>query len=1081
MQKEGYPAVDEPGCTITAWTPGASPEDMEINVTMKIEDAIKEVEGIKSYSSESMENFIYVIVQFEDDYDFNDIKDEIRRNLDTISDFPEEMTNRPVIHEWGAKHMDLMKIGFYSRGCNYKELKNHYKELKQLIEDSPYITDIDSHGELFREIQIRVDYEKLNEYYISFDEVINAISSHNVQVTGGTLESSTSEKNIVTISKFENPLDVGKVIIRSNRAGDNVTLADVAEIEDTFGDIDWVIRFNGNTGILIEVFKKNSADIVKSAEAVKKIIEDYRQIAGDAKIGIDILVDQSDATRSRLSIVKNNAVLGLLLVGLLLFLFLNFKNALWTVLGIPFSIAFGLLFISGLGITINSVTLLAMIIVLGMIVDDAIVISENIHRHRIINGPGAKVVTQATLEVGFAVLTTILTTLIAFIPLYFMKGVIGAYVKEIPIVISLLLIGSLVESLFILPSHISHTTSTFQRRFLGFIIGALLSYFSCQLFELSSIITITISCSGALLFTILFSKFYKETYQNQERSYVLKMREIYGRALHIILRFRYIVLCVMISLFILGALIATSMKFEMFPSVEANRLRIAGDIKGYNSLEYTQKVIKKMEDYINQQYKDRGMKSLVSYLGGASTPEHFELHLLLTPENQRDLKTDDIIEHLRTKFTDDIYDRMEYIKSDGGPQLGNNIVIEISGNNDEYRKTVASIVNGELEKIEGTLDINRTDTNTKPEIKIVPIYDRIAAFGVTAAKIAQLTRIAFSGYTVTHLQTAEEEIPYQLLLKKSQRMKIESLKNLTIPTATRNLEKIGSMIHVVEGTALTKIKRYNSKRTTTLVADFDSSKIKSAELYAILSDKFKDIPAKYPGIRVHLGGAAEISNEAFGSLQSTLVVAIAGIFVLLIFLFRSLTQPLIVIIAIPFGLLGVIFSFKMHGMPLSFMGVMGTIGLSGVVVNDSLIMVEYINQLKARYKESGRNLKDLVLEGAKTRLRPIILTTATTFVGLLPTAYGLGGNDPLILPAAIALSWGLFFSTTMVLLFLPTFYLIEDDIRQLLNRKKYINNADTDNRHLKQASLNTSFSNEKAIKSTKKITSVKKKSSKIIK
>ncbi|MFW5807862.1 MAG: efflux RND transporter permease subunit [Spirochaetota bacterium] len=1034
MQKEGYPPVEEPGCSITASCPGATPADVELNVVMKIEEKLDTVTGIKNYSSQSYENFCNITVMFDDGADYEQVRNDIRRELDTIPDFPEEMTDRPRIHEWGSKYMDLMQIGIYAKTADYAELKKRYDELKDRIEDSPYISEIEAWGDRDREIQIKVDLDRLNEYYITFDEIIEAIEANNIQVSGGSVQTGGTEKSIVTLSRFDDPEDVGNVIIRSNLEGNMIRLRDVARVEDTFSDMDAVIRFNGHKGFAMAVYKKENADIITSVDAVRGIIDEFTEEIGTDRIGISVLVDNSIQTKKRLAIVQNNALTGLILVAVMLFIFLNFKNALWAVLGIPFSVCFGIIFMSASGITANSVTLLAMIIVLGMIVDDAIVISENIHRHRILDGTGPETAAAATVEVGFAVMTTILTTLVAFIPLYFMEGVIGSYIKEVPIVISLLLIGSLVESLFILPSHISHHLTVFQRTALGAAIGGIMSYFAATYLKYSTWIVVGVTVSGAVLFALLFLFFYREQKRITERPYVIAMRRVYASLLERILRFRYAAVGFLVLVAALGVYLASTMKFEMFPAVEANRLEITGDIIGNRSLEYTANRMRQIEEFIRTSYTVDTVESYMSINGTSSNPEHVRLILFLTPESTRQIKTDNIIDTLRGKFPKDEFENMNFGTSDGGPHLGNNVEIEISGNNDDYRNEIAAMIMKDLTEMDGANEVNRNDNDTKSQIQIIPEYEEIAKNGVDPAYLARMTRIAFEGYIVTYLKTPEEEVPFRLLLDAPYRNDMETLDRLMVRTSTKNLESISSMIDVRDDSAVTRIKRYNGRRTATVRADFDSNKIKANEIYTTLEEKYREIPRKYPGIRINLGGAAEISNEALGSLQNTMIVAVAAIFVLLVFLFRSLSQPFIVIVAIPFGLLGVVFAFYLHGMPLSFMGIMGAIGLSGVVVNDSLIMVDYINQLRREPDRHDWTLKRIVIEGAQTRLRPIILTTVTTFVGLLPTAYGMGGRDAFILPTAISLSWGLFFSTVLVLLLLPSFYLIAEDITSLLKR-----------------------------------------------
>lgn len=1021
IQKEAYPQVDEPGMSIIAHVPGAGSAEVELEVAAKIEGAVKGVEGVKNYTTLSIENQCVSWVIFDDDTDLDEAKEKIRRNLDNINDFPHEMTTRPVVGEWGSAHMDLLRIGL-SGDVPYQTLKDKTEELEERIDEHPDVARFEIWGEREHEIQILVDLEKLNAMYLTFDEIITAIQSQNIELSGGTISSYDSEKTIVTRSKFVNAADIEAVILRSNMEGDMVRLTDVATVEDTYAEEKQLLRYNGHKGLALIVFKKQHADIVKTVEGIKKIIDEYQAEIEGSGVEISIVQDNSSDTKSRLHIVENNAITGLLLVALILFLFLNFKNALWTVIGVPFSICMGLLIMGFTGITINSVTLLSMIIVLGMLVDDTIIIAENTHRHRIVDGTDG-----AVTEVGFAVLTSVLTTVIAFAPLLVMEGVVGKYVHHVPVVILYLLGASLFEAFFILPAHITHVYTKWQKALLGFVLLFAFFYGILQYFQMS----IFIRFFGALIAgtggALLFVRFYRDEEMRVERPYVHKLRTLYGLVVLTVIRYRYIVFLFFLLVMGVAVTLVSRMRFEMFPAVEANNITIQGEVRENNSLLYTADKISEIEKYIREKYDEKTVRSYISYIGGDGKSSKFALYLFLTPEKKRKIKSDALISDLRIRFVEDQYTKMTYEKSDGGPRIDNTISIEVHGNNDHFRKELSKTIFNDLKTTRGVLLVNSSDMETEKEIRITPNSVLIARNGVTPEQIARLTHIAFEGYTVTDLKSPEEKVPVRIILADKYRQKLETLAGMMIRTSSKNLESLDSLVTVSEVEGVTRIKRYNGKRTTTVYAEFDTKVITAKELYDLLKKRYDGVSKKYPGTRVHLGGPAEYSNQSLNSLQSTLVIAIAAIFVILVFLFRSVTQPFIVMLAVPFGLMGVIFAFRLHGMPLSFMGIMGAIGLSGVVVNDSLVMVDYINRLKAK-APSETSLTDLVLQGAKTRLRPIILTTATTFAGLLPTAYGLGGSDPFILPTAISLSWGLFFSTTLVLLLLPGFYMIEDDV-----------------------------------------------------
>lgn len=1037
IQREGYPQVDEPGCSISAAYPGASPEDIELNIAIPIENALEGVDGIKRYQTNCYENYCNVHIEFYPNInDIDSVRSKIQRNIDKINNFPPDMKTRPQIHEWGAKHMDLVRIGIMGKDISRREMQRRVKVLKERLLENPNISKIDDYGIRQREIQIKINLDKMNSYLISFNDVISAIQSHNIHVTSGTLKSYTSEKNIITISKFDNLMQVKNIILRSNLSGNRILLSDIADITDSFEEAQDIIRFDGEQGIALFIFKKAESDILKSVESVKTIISEYETELNDSNFSIKILMDNSESTKSRLAIVKNNALSGLLLVAIILFIFLSFKNAVWTVLGIPFSICFGLIFIPGFGITINSVSLLGIIIVLGMIVDDAIVISENIYRHKILGENTGSDSAGATTEVGFAVLTTILTTLIAFIPLYFMKGVIGAYIKEIPIIISLLLLGSLFESLLILPAHTSHNLKSFYKFLIGFITGAAIAFLSCRHFEVEGVLCFLLTAFSGIIFSIIFILFYKEDVDLKEKRYMSVLKKAYTFYLKYSLKLRYLTLIIFFIILAVAGFTATKMKFEMFPSVEANIVLVNMDTKNNKSLEYTADISKEIENFIINKYDKNTLRSLVTLVGTGGHPEHLNFQIFLTPESKRNIKSDTIIDDIR-KFIEDTdkFEDLNFGKADGGPNLSNSVELQISGNNDDLRKEVTELIYNDLISMNGSEEILRSDKKTKEEIKIVPKDSMISAHNISAHEIAQITGIAYSGYVATEVQTPEEKIPYRIVLDEKYRRKVSTLNKLMIRSKTNNFIPVSRLVSIKSGKAESEIKRFNGYRTTEINASFDSGVIKAGELYTLLKEKYSDINKKYPGIRLNIGGAAELSNDALGNLYSTLFISIAGIFMLLIFLFRSVTQPLIVLLAIPFGLIGVIAAFAFRGMPLSFMGMMGAIGLSGVVVNDSLIMVEYINQLRKRDSEKKRKLKDIITEGATTRLRPILLTTITTFGGLFPTTIGLGGSDPMVLPAATALSWGLVFSTLLVIFILPSFYYIEHDIRELFGKK----------------------------------------------
>ena len=1045
LQKQAFPDVDEGGVSIYTQYPGASPEDVELNVSIPIEDQLKTIDGIDKYYSNSYENYsaIWVIFDPDESKNFEKIKQDIRRALDGISDFPPEVTDRPKMYEWGGKYVEVVQVGICGENITERDLQSNAKELKNKLKESAYVSKIDEVGMRDREVDIELDLDKMNAYYISFEEVIEAIKRHNIQLTSGTLRSYLAERTIVTISRFENILDVSNVIIKSNYEGKKISLKDIANVYDTYENEVSRYRFNGNRGIIFEVFKKQSKDIVKASENIKKIVKEFNENLNDKNIDVSVIMDFSEPTKLRLKVVSNNALIGLALVITILFLFLNFKNAFWTALGIPFSIFFCLMFLPFFHVTINSVSLLGFIIVLGMIVDDAIVISENIYRHKLKGELGIKTTVEATSEVGFAVLTTVLTTIIAFFPLLIMKGVIGEYSREIPIVIALILTGSLFESLFILPGHTTHILKKGTKIILGFILGVLIGFGLAKFFNiilknniLNILYYLLFSLLSGLIISLIFAFLYKEDTNLKEKRLIIFLRNRYNSVLNIVLKYRYIMIIFLIIIIISGIILYKNMGFEMFPDIEANIIDINGEVIGGKSLDFTQDKVKIIEDFVLNNYNKKELFAIGSHIGRNGYREKFSIRMMLSSDEKRKLKAGKVIEDIKKKVQKEgFFTNMSYESSYiGAPDIGSGIDIEIAGNDDKTRKEITDMIVKDLKSVNGISEITRTDQITKKEIKIIPRYDKVAQYGVTAYNIANITKIAYEGHIATDIQTPDEKIPYRVLLDEKYRSKISTIDKLKVLNSSNKLIPIREMVNVYEGEALTEIRHFNGYRTTTIHAELDSKQTTPKELFDKFNKKYKNISNKYYGFRVNLGGSAEFSAETMNELINTMFIAIAGIFMLLIFLFQSVSQPFIVMTVIPFGFFGVVFAFFFHGMQLSYMSFMGLIGLSGVVINDSLVMVEYINQLRDKNKDRDKKLFSIVREGALTRLRPVILTTVTTFVGLIPTAYGIGGKDSMVLPTAMALSWGIVFGTFITLLIVPILYLIERDIRVFIKK-----------------------------------------------
>ncbi len=987
INKEGYPQVDRKMMYIATVYPGASPEEVELNVTIPLEESFKGVSGIKEYSSISRANVSIITIILDNDYpDVEKVKSDIRRNIDNTS-LPAEVSKKPVVSEWKVSELPIMEIAVFSETLPYKELRLRAKDLKKKLLALSHVARVPEKAMLDREIKIKLDLKKLNARYISIEEVIRAIQVNNFEMTGGSYKDGYNDKIITVSSKFQTIKDVEKIILRSTFEGTKIYLRDVAEVEDSFEEATTQIRLNGNKGVALQVVKKETSDILKTSDAILKAIEDFKVSMGDEDLDITVLWEQADDTRRRLSIVSNNALIGLGLVLMTLLIFMNFRNAMWTALGIPFSVAFAMIILPYFNVSINSISLLGMIVVLGMVVDDAIVISENIYRHRVEGKSWKDAAVMATNEVAFPVITTVATTILTFIPLMNIKGVMGEFAKEIPLVVIFILIGSLFESLLILPNHVSHRW--------------------IKLGEEKPI---------------------------EDKKFIVAMRKWYTWFLEHILKWRYVVVIIFIGAFAWSwyALFSGKvLKFVSFPTADATYVQIDAKVIGGQSLDYTSEKVRIIENHLTN-YDHTVLRSFDSEIGEIGYPEKFHMEIYLTPVDQRKISAETIAANLKSVISNaGVFTNAYFRIESGGPPQQRAVRLDIIGNDNKKRREITDGFMKYFQEIEGTLDIVRSDEQNKKELKIYVDYAKAAQVGVSPLSIAQIIRTSYNGIIATSIQTPNEMVEYRVMLDDKYRDSMKTLDQLYVLNNQQKLIKLSRLVRVKPDVPLvSKIEHFQGDRNTIIELDVDITKITPKELYDRIKNSTTDFEKDNPGFRLIIGGEAQDSNEVISSYISSAIIGVLSIFLVLVLLFRSFSQAFLVILAVPFSFIGIAITLITHGEPLTSMALFGGVGLIGVVVNDSLVMVDYINSLKDRFEKEG--MYKLVIEGAATRLRPVILTTVTTVAGLLPTAYGLGGRDFMIMPTTLVMAWGLLFATMLTLFLIPSLYIIEYEIRKVL-------------------------------------------------
>jgi multidrug efflux pump subunit AcrB len=992
IKRDSYPDVEFGELLITTTYPGASPEDVELNVTNEIEKELKEVTGIKRYQSWSMENVSSIHVVLDPDEDEDDVKRDIREAVSRVTDLPREVKESPLVTELGTSVFPMIEVGL-AGDLPYRELREIARRFEKKLENVEGVAKVERFGYRAREVRVAVHPDRLVSKEISLIEIIDAISGRNVRGTGGSLESYTSEQNIVTLAQFREPLEVRDAIVRKTFDGPPVRVQDLAIVTDGFEDEKVRSRLNGQDAISFIAYKKKSADIIRAVDEIRALVESEQQYLPP---GVEMLIsnDESKLVKSRFQIVVNNGLLGLSLVMLVLALFLNVRIAFWVALGIPVALLGVIFLLPAFDSFLDTVTMTAMVLVIGIIVDDAIIVAENIYKYHESGLSPVDAAAKGVTTVFKPVLTTICTTIIVFSPLFFFPGMLGDFVSFIPLVVTLALLISLVECTLALPAH---------------LVGGLKK----------------IDVSG------------KKPLRQRGFDW---LRQKYREFIGFMLKLRYLLMVVFIL--VLGGALSYAyryMDFVMFPSSTAERFVINIMTPVGTSLQATSDRVEQVEAIVRS-LDTSELDSFVTRVGtfgdvGSSEQEnHAAIFVALTAFSKRDRTADEIVQSLRL-LTNELSDveKITYVVDAGGPPVGRPILIRVVGTDNAERTRLAGAVETFLLTLEGARDIDRSDRAGKRQLEIKLDYLELARMGITAADVARNVRIAYDGDVVTSVRYGDEDVDFRVIFSDDVRKDPEFISELLIPNSggSGRLTRLGQVASFEVSPGPSNFTHYKGDRSITISGDVDQNVTTALKVSAAVLNHF-NVDRDYPGARLVIGGEAEESAESLGELFVTLGIAAIGVYFLLILLFNSIWQPVLVMIAIPFGLIGVIVGFAVHEVPLGFLAMTGIIGMVGVVVNDSLVLVNHVNDLRKQFP--GQSYREIVSEGTADRLRAILLTTVSTVAGLLPLAYGLGGADPYMGPMALALGWGLLFATPLTLLLVPCLFMIGDDVSGLFRR-----------------------------------------------
>jgi multidrug efflux pump subunit AcrB len=999
LNRDMFPNVELDRVVITTVYPGATPDEIEKLITIPIEDEIHSVNGIKEYTSVSAEGISTVLITLEENLtEKYKVVNDIQRAVDNTPDLPGDLPQQPVVKDLQTKDQPIIEISL-SGDVDETTLREYAYALEKKIENFSDVSRVDLVGYRDREIWVEFSPQTLTDKYLSLQEVITSLARQNQTVPGGKIYENGHEFVLRTTSDFETVDDVKKTVVRAATFGKELLISDIAKVSDDFEEETTLQKTGGTRAISLTVVKKEAGDAITLVEEVKEFVTNYQKSV-PSEIQFEFLNDRSFFIKRRLNVLTNNGIIGLAMVTISLFTFLSLGTALGAFLGIPTALLIAFFMMQVFGMTINLISMFGIIMVLGMLVDEDIVISENIYRHMEMGKSPARAAVDGTVEVAKALVGTVLTTIAAFIPLFFLTGTTGKFIRDIPKVVVITLAASLIEALIILPSHIADISEALQK-----------------------------------------SKDKKAPQKRKAHEFFDKFLASYQRFLKFALRRRYTFIISLFAIFI-GCLFYAKnfMRYQMFPGRGVEIFFIRTELPLGNTLQQTNEKIAEIEALLNDM-SDTELETYTTTVGQAREANNSqsydrgthlaEISVFLTKDEVRERSTEAIMDELREKTQNfSGYEEIAFKQFQHGPPVGSPVEIRITGPDANVLQKLSEKFKSTLETINGVQDITDDWDMGKDEKRVVVDSAKMAGAGLTLQDVALAVRQAFDGVTATKIKTTKEEIDVVVKFSHDYRNQPEALRDLVIPNQRSGLVRLGEIATFENDKGLTVIKHYNKERTITVNADIQENATSPFEVERTVMKKSASFMKDYPEYGAEFGGEAEESQESLNDLMRKFLLAMGLIMIILIAIFKSVIQPIIVILTIPFSIIGVIIAFILHGEPLSFMAVLGIVGLTGIVVDGAILMIDFIN------KHNEGDYEEAIISGASTRLRAVILTALTTILAIIPSVYGIGGSDPFIVPMAMSLNYGIAFSTVLTLVYVPLFIAVVHDLKQFLKNRK---------------------------------------------
>ena len=1010
MIRETFPEFSLDMITISVPYPGADPEEVEEGISRKIEEALEGLEGVKQYTSHSSENVGTTIIEVKEDYDVSDVLERVRSKVNAISSFPVD-AEKPVITELMLK--DPVMLLYFSAEMSERRIKEWSEIIKDEMQQLPEVSKVGIFGARDYEINIEISEERLRKFGLTFNMVVDAIRRSSLNLSGGTIRTQGEEIRVRTMGRKYTGKALSSIVVLAKPEGEIITLDRVAFINDGFKEDPIDAKINGTPSVVIMVYKTQEQDALVISKAVRQFIFQKQQQL-PAGSNIKILFDNTDMLRSRIDLLVRNGLYGLMIVFLMLWTFLNARLSFWVGMGIPISIAGALAILWTIGGTINMVSLFGMIMVLGIIVDDAIVVGEAIYFHRKQGKPPIRAAIDGVSEVGMPVIAAVVTTIVAFIPLFYVGGTMGKFIAILPAVVIACLVVSLLECFILLPAHLSHLPDPNENK--------------NNLNPLTRRLEIIhrLTSSGMEWF----------------------VARIYTPFLSKVLYWRYISFCIAISilLLIIGIVKGGFLKFEVFPEVDGFIISSTVEFPNGTPPEVTEKAIEQIDSALVRLAKktqtrsgDPLIEDRMSLVGQTledmprSGPHLGSVWAILLDSERRGIHSKDLMIQWEKEIGSiPGVKSLTFAGQQVGPP-GAPIEVWLQGRDMKGILSAADDLMDRLRRFEGVFQVRSDFSPGKNEMRL-ELKPQARTLGLTVDDLARQIHAGYYGDEAVRLQRGKDDIRIKVRYTADERSRISDLERVRIRTRNGYEVPLMSVANISFTPGYSTITRTDSMRRVAVSADVDSNKANANEIFSELSlNFFPQLKRRYPGVHVAFQGEQKKMRESLGSLFIGYPLAILGMFIIVATMFRSYAQPFVILFTVPFGIIGAVLGHLLLGYDLSIMSVFGMVALTGVVVNDAIVLIECVNNNIAE----GMPFFDAILSGSARRFRAIFLTSITTVGGLAPLIMETDLQAKGLIPMAISIAAGIAFATVLTLLLVPSLLALLSDLRLLVHRLRY--------------------------------------------